>query len=246
MPNAPTPPAPGQSTTLGTIPISLDTPASFVVIDNTQTIPLPANLQPGHATLVNGITISLDPPSSFLIIDNTQTIPLPAPTPQANTLAISSILSNLQPGHATLINGITLSLDPASSFLIIGTSTIGLSAAPTAVIFPAALPSDFSFVSASAGGGVLLPDGETLAPGQATTYAGVPVSLASGTAGVVVVDGTVSITVAGSAGGGAASSTGTAGDAEFTGGATPGAGVQTGWGECMVVAALAGILPRLY
>ncbi|KAL5373521.1 hypothetical protein DPSP01_012650 [Paraphaeosphaeria sporulosa] len=205
----------------------------------------PVNIAPGQITTFGTLPISFDTSASFIVIDNTQTIPLPAPTPEQTTLHLSSLLSNLQPGQATVVNGVTVSLDTRSFAIVVGSETIAVSAAQSGIVVPVPtlLPTDLSFVSAS-GGGIVLPNGETLAPGQATTYAGLPVSLASGMAGIVVVDGTVSIPVAGSTGGSSASSTTAAGDAQFTGGATPGAGIQTWWGECMMVAVFVAILPR--
>jgi hypothetical protein len=92
--------APGERTTINDIPLSFDTSASFIVVDGTKTIDIPqATSAPADKPLVVGGT----------------------------TVNVGQLATQLQPGQVTTINGVPVSLDPATSFVVIhGTNTIPL------------------------------------------------------------------------------------------------------------------------
>jgi len=202
-------------------------------------------LDPGEVTTINDIPISRDTSASFVVIGATQTIPLqgttqlPGPsvvTIDGTTVTVSELASELEPGEVTIVGTMTISRD--SSALIAGTTTIAINAAASSVVLggttiaPGSLPSGVSFIPATDGGGLLLPNSQTLMPGAMTTINGIEVSLTPGETPVVVVEGSMSITASvtadgndgnsinsGSGGFGQPTSTTTGGLADFTGGA---------------------------
>ncbi|KAI4653368.1 hypothetical protein J4E93_001134 [Alternaria ventricosa] len=206
---------------------------------------LASELEPGEVTTINNIPISRGGSGSFVVIDGTRTIPLlettqtPGPSSvviDGTTVNVSELASELEPGEVTVIGTLTISRD--SSALIAGTTTIAIGAAASSVVIsgttisPGALPSGFSFIPAADGGGLLLPNGQTLMPGAMTTVSGIEVSLTPGETPVVVVEGSISVTASvtadgkdgssissGSDGFGQPTSTTTGVLADFTGGA---------------------------
>jgi len=247
---------------------------SVVTIDGTTVTvsELASELEPGEVTTINNIPISRGGPGSFVVIGGTQTIPLlettqtPGPSTvviDGTTVNVSELASELEPGEVTVIGLMTISRD--SSALIAGTTTIAIDAAASSVVIggttisPGALPSGFSFIPATDGGGLLLPNGQTLMPVAMTTVSGIEVSLTPGETPVVVVEGTISITASvttdgndgnsinsGSGGFGQPTSTTTGVLADFTGGA-----VASVHGVCDALCTLAmtslffGIVQRL-
>ena len=164
-------------------------------------------LDPGEVTTVNGIPISLDASASNVVVGGTKTIPLLGVTqmPLASmvvvgetTLEVGELASELEPGEVTVIGSMTISRD--SSAIIAGSTTISLPSSPSDVVLggmtitAGALPSGYSFIPATAGGGLLLPNGQTLMPGAMTTISGVEISLTTAETPVVVVEGSISIT----------------------------------------------------
>ncbi|CAI9630873.1 unnamed protein product [Alternaria burnsii] len=164
-------------------------------------------LDPGEVTTVNGVPISLDDAASNVVIGETKTIPLLEVTqmPAASmvvvgetTLDVGELASELVPGEVTVIGTVTVSRD--SSAIVAGTTTISLPSSPSDVVVGGmtitaeSLPSGYSFIPATAGGGLLLPNGQTLMPGAMTTISGVEISLTPAETPVVVVEGSVSIT----------------------------------------------------
>ena len=152
------------------------------------------------------------------------------------TVTVSELASELEPGEVTVVGTMTLSRD--SSALIAGTTTIVIDVAASSVVLggttiaPGALPSGFSFIPATDGGGLLLPNSQILMPGAMTTINGIEISLTPGETPVVVVEGSMSITASvtadgdggnsinsGSGGFGQPTSTTTGALADFTGGA---------------------------
>jgi hypothetical protein len=212
--------APGQVTTIGGIPISFDSSTSFIVVDGTKTIALPQGIfvPTDSAVTIDGITIN-----------------------------ISQLATQLEAGEVTTIGAVTISRGSSLSALIIGTKTIPLTAAPSALVLGGtsipvgALPTGFSLIPTTAGGGLLLPNGQKLTPGDVTTVNGMTISLAAGSTPVVVVDNSISITAdvitstnpedytySGIGGTGNQTSTTTGDAAEFTGGAGPNVGIVGG------------------
>jgi hypothetical protein len=114
------------------------------------------------------------------------------------TLEVGELASELEPGEVTVIGSMTISRD--SSAIIAGSTTISLPSSPSDVVVggmtitAGALPSGYSFIPATAGGGLLLPNGQTLMPGAMTTISGVEISLTTAETPVVVVEGSISIT----------------------------------------------------
>ncbi|CAN9272814.1 unnamed protein product [Alternaria sp. RS040] len=164
-------------------------------------------LDPGEVTTVNGLLISLDASASNVVIGGTKTIPLLGVTqmPIASmvvvgetTLDLGKLASELEPGEVTVIGTMTVSRD--SSAIIADTTTISLPSSPSDVVVggmtitAGALPSGYSFIATTAGGGLLLPNGQTLMPGAMTTISGIEISLTPGETPVVVVEGSISIT----------------------------------------------------
>ncbi|KAL1796241.1 hypothetical protein ACET3X_004781 [Alternaria dauci] len=195
--------------TVGIPPSTLAPQPAPVVIGGTtiDIAEIATQLDPGEVTTVNGIPIALDVASSNVVIGETQTIPLFEITqaPSASmvivdgaTVDAGELATELEPGEVTVIGTMTISRD--SSALIAGTTTISLASSPSDVVLggmtitAGALPSGFSLVPSSAGGGLLLPNGQTLMPGAVTTISGVEVSLTPGATPVVVVEGSISIT----------------------------------------------------
>ncbi|CAN9211400.1 unnamed protein product [Alternaria alternata] len=164
-------------------------------------------LDPGEVTTVNGIPISLDASASNVVIGGTKTIPLLGVTQMPitsmvvvgeTTLEVGELASELEPGEVTVIGSMTISRD--SSAIIAGTTTISLPSSPSDVVVggititAGALPSGYSFIPAAAGGGLLLPDGQTLMSGAMTTISGVEISFTPAETPVVVVEGSIFIT----------------------------------------------------
>jgi hypothetical protein len=202
-------------------------------------------LDPGEVTTVNGLPISLDASASNMVIGGTRTIPLLGVTqmPIASmvvvgetTLEVGELASELEPGEVTVIGTMTISRD--NSVIIAGTTTISLPSSPSDVVLggmtitAGALPSGYSFISTTAEGGLLLPNGQTLMPGAMTIIGGVEISLTPAETPVVVVEGSISITststVGSTSGGfnnggtlgiGQPTSTSTSDSTQFTGGA---------------------------
>jgi hypothetical protein len=130
--------APGERTTINDIPLSLDTSASFIVVDGTKTIDIPqATSAPADKPLVVGGT----------------------------TVNVGQLATQLQPGQVTTINGVPVSLDPATSFVVIhGTNTIPLHQITAA-----------HMASAVTIGGTTVDSGQLISqitPGQITTIGG--------------------------------------------------------------------------
>jgi hypothetical protein len=132
--------------------------------------------------------------------------------------------------------------------------TIPLTTAPNALVIDeiavsaGALPTGFSFIPATAGGGLLLPNGQTLTAGGVTTVDGMMISLSDGTTPVVVIDSSISITATTSTsrglggytntglGGTSGPTSTTTGDAaEFTGSATTMSGICKNWWHVTIV-----------
>jgi hypothetical protein len=192
------------------IPPSTPAPQPAPVVIGGTTIDIEhiaTGLDPGEVTTVNGIPISLDASASNVVIGGTKTIPLLEVTqmPVASmvvigetTLDVGELASELQAGEATVIGTITISRD--SSAIIAGTRTMSFAPSPSDVviggmtIIAGALPSGYSFIPATAGGGLLLPNGQTLMAGAMTTISGVAISLTPAETPVVVVEGSISIT----------------------------------------------------
>jgi hypothetical protein len=232
--------------TVGLPPSTLTRQPAPVVIGGT-TIDLGqlvTQLEPGEVITVNGFPISLDASASNLVIGGTRTVPLLEITqmPSASmvivdgtTFHVSQLASELEPGEMTIIGTMTISRD--TSALIAGTMTMSLNAAASDLVLGGttipvdALPSGFSFISPTAGGGLLLPNGQTLMPGAMMTVGGIEISLTLGETPVAVIESSLSITASdvgasssgnlngGSLGVGQPTSTTTNVLAQFTGGA---------------------------
>ncbi|KAI4950808.1 hypothetical protein J4E86_007314 [Alternaria arbusti] len=261
--------------TFGLTPSTPSTRPAPVVIGGTTVniVEVATRLQPGEVTTINNIPISRDISGSFVVVGGTQTISLQETTqlPGPSTVIIdgtiidvSELASKLEPGEVTIIGTMTISRD--SSALVAGTTTIAIGAAASSVvlggttIFPGALPSGFSFIPATDGGGLLLSNGQTLMPGAMTTVDGIEVSLTPGETPVVVVEGSMSITASvtadgndgnfinsGSGGFGQPTSTTTGALADFTGGAI--ASVHGVWDALCTLAMTSlffGIVQRLF
>jgi hypothetical protein len=192
------------------IPPSTPAPRPAPVVVGGTTIDIghiATGLDPDEVTTVNGVPISLDNSASNVVIGGTKTIPLLGVTqmPIASmvvvgetTLDLGELASELEQGEVTVIGTMTISRD--NSVIIAGTTTISLPSSPSDVVLGGmtitvgALPSGYSFISATAGGGLLLPNGQTLMPGAMTTISGVEISLTLAETPVVVVEGSISIT----------------------------------------------------
>ncbi|KAI4670599.1 uncharacterized protein J4E79_000885 [Alternaria viburni] len=237
----------GGTTTFALPPPSLATRSDPAVVGGT-TVDIDqvaTQLDPGEVTTINDVAISRDASASFLVIGGTQTIPLleatqtPGPSTviiDGTTVNVSELASELEPGEVTVIGTMTISRDVSA--LIAGTTTIAINAAASSVVLggttivPGSLPSGVSFIPATDGGGLLLPNSQTLMPGAMTTINGIEVSLTPGETPVVVVEGSMFITASvtadgndgnsinsGSGGLGQPTSTATGVLADFTGGA---------------------------
>jgi hypothetical protein len=192
------------------IPPSTPAPQQAPVVVGGTTIDIghiATELDPGKVTTVNGIPISLDASASNVVVGGTKTIPLLGVTqmPIASmvvvgetTLEVGELASELEPGEVTVIGTMTISRD--NSVIIAGTTTISLPSSPSDVVLggmtitAGALPSGYSFISTTAEGGLLLPNGQTLMPGAMTIIGGVEISLTPAETPVVVVEGSISIT----------------------------------------------------
>ena len=155
-------------------------------------------LFPGAVITISGTPISLAPSASFVVIGSS-TVPLAATmatsppmisdlTFAGETFTINSVSDfvidgqTLNPGAAITISGTLISLAPAASFVVVGSSTILLATA-TATI------SDFTFddqtyTMNSMSDFVI--DGQTLDPGTVITISGTPISLAADPTDVVI------------------------------------------------------------
>jgi len=184
-------------------------------------------------------------------------------TIDGTTVTVSELAFELEPGEVTIVGTMTISRD--SSALVAGTTTIAINAAASSVVIggttitPGSLPPGFAFISATDGGGLLLPNSQTLVPGAVTTINGIEVSLTPGETPVVVVEGSMSITASvtvdgndgnsinsGSGGFGQPTSTTTGVLADFTGGAI--ASVHGVWDALCTLAVTSlffGIVQRL-
>jgi hypothetical protein len=265
----------GGTATFWLPPPSLTTRSAPVVFGGTtiNVNEIATQLKPGEVTTINGIPVSKDTLASYMVIGSTRTVPLLEAIQMfgasmvaidGSTISVSELASQLRPGETTTIGTMTISRD--SSALIAGTRTIPVGAAAGSIVLGGttisadAFPSGFSFIPTTDGGGLLLPNGETLMPGAMTTISGIEVSLTPGETPVVVVEGSVSITASGTvdgspgnsitgASGGSArpKSTNTGVLADFTGGAI--ASVQ---GICGALSTLAmvslffGLVQRLF
>ncbi|KAF2500081.1 hypothetical protein BU16DRAFT_556569 [Lophium mytilinum] len=150
---------------------------------------------PGSTTVVNGDTIVLAPSGTALVIDGTEMIkpaPLtPAPAPAPTTLFVGSsalpityatatgggvILPNggtLLPGSTTVYSGVTISLMPSETAIVVAGSTIPLTP-------PAATSSGVGGYVLSGLGGA---DGTSTTSGSGTQMAGYTGLMATDTAG---------------------------------------------------------------
>jgi hypothetical protein len=237
----------GGTATFWLPPPSLATRSAPVVFGGTtiNVDEIATQLKPGEVTTIKGIPISKDTSASYVVIGGTRTVPLleaihmfgaSMVAIDGTTISVSELASQLRPGETTIIGTMTISRD--SSALVAGTRTIPVGAAAGSIVLGGtsisadALPSGFSFIPATDGGGLLLPNGETLMPGAMTTISGIEVSLTPGETPVVVVEGSVSITASGTVDGSPGNSiigasggfgqpkiTNTGVLAEFTGGA---------------------------
>ena len=192
------------------IPPSTPAPRPAPVVVGGTTIDIghiATGLDPDEVTTVNGVPISLDNSASNVVIGGTKTIPLLGVTQMPitsmvvvgeTTLEVGELASELEPGEVTVIGSMTISRD--SSAIIAGTTTISLPSSPSDVVVggititAGALPSGYSFIPAAAGGGLLLPDGQTLMSGAMTTISGVEISFTPAETPVVVVEGSIFIT----------------------------------------------------
>ncbi|KAK8207969.1 hypothetical protein M8818_004222 [Zalaria obscura] len=135
---------------------------------------------------------------------------LVSPTIGTQTVALSHapssaglVLPNgetLSPGSATTYRSITISLPSSQTAIFIDTSTVPLPASPPATTKPPPIPDLVSFTigtqtivlsHAPSSAGLVLPNGETLLPGSATTYHSVEISLPSSQTVVVVGTSTI-------------------------------------------------------
>ncbi|KAI9711698.1 MAG: hypothetical protein M1820_001842 [Bogoriella megaspora] len=187
---------------------ALVAPSGGIVLPNSQT------LTAGYATTYSGVSISLPPnqpgaaiPSAVVIGSGSKasTVPLAAAgaiTSSPTTVDIGGqyvtiswapsgggiILPDgktLSVGHSTDINGVPISLAPNGDALVEGSSTIPLSAPiskESLTIGSSVLPISY----APNNQGIILFNGQTLHPGEATTISGTTLSLALSETAVVV------------------------------------------------------------
>lgn len=219
----------GGTKTIGLPPITPAPVAPPAVIGGTtiDVDQIATQLQPGQVTTIGRNTISRDSSGSFLVIDGTSTVALPqgASIPRTSMVEVNGIAipigelaEELSPGETTVIGSMTISRD--NSGLIIGTSTIPLPTTTDRIVLggttisAGTLPSGFSFLPSSAGGGLLLPNGETLMPGSETTINGMEISLMPGATPVAVIEDSISVTAT------TTSDSSTRGDDTCTGGST--------------------------
>jgi hypothetical protein len=154
-------------------------------------------LQPGETTFFNGNPVSFDTHSSVLVVGTqhvTFSVPPAVPALPTSFAVLSSssgiLLPNgqtLTPGGITTVNGVPVSFDASATAVVIGTDTILLEQLTN----PTALPSDFSLLPSASG--LLLPNGQTLAPGAVTTIDAVVVSLSPSATAVVIGSDTISL-----------------------------------------------------
>ncbi|KAL9091092.1 MAG: hypothetical protein Q9165_005019 [Trypethelium subeluteriae] len=195
-------------------------PISYVPSGSGIILPNGVTLSPGSVATYNGQSVSLAPSGSALVVGGS-TVPLAAPAPtgaaSAGTVSIGGqtvayskapsgsgiVLGNgetIQPGAAPqTINGVPVSLASGGSALAVGSTTIPIGSSPaqqTVNVGGSALP--ISYAPGSAG--IILPNGQTLAPGSSIEINGVPVSLLPSENGLQV--GSSSIALSGPSGSG--------------------------------------------
>ena len=214
--SGPVPTGPGSSGTVNiggqAVSYSKASSGSGIVLGNGETI------VPGAAAAtINGVPVSLAPGGSALAIgSNTVTL---GSSPARQTLDVGGsgalqsitignqvipisyaangvgiVLSNgqtLSAGESTNMNGVPISLASGENFIVEGTSTIPLTA-PAAEQSITLGSNTMPISYAPDGQGIVLPNGQTLHPGQETIISGTTVSLAPGETAVVV-DGTTEI-----------------------------------------------------
>ncbi|KAF2814038.1 uncharacterized protein BDZ99DRAFT_473163 [Mytilinidion resinicola] len=159
-------------------------------------LPGGATLLPGTTTVVNGETIALVPSGTALVVDGTETIKpvpfTPAPAPAPTTLLVGSsalpityatatgggvILPNggtLLPGSTTVYNGVTISLTPSETAIVVAGSTVPLT--PPSVATSSGVG---GYILSGLGGA----GGISTASGSGTQTAGYTGPLATGAAG---------------------------------------------------------------
>ena len=157
---------PGKGATIANTPLSVNDAGSLVVgsgsAASTIKVPAAASPTPQPVAIVAGQPISAAPVGSGIVIGNGQT---------------------LGPGQGTDIANTPVSINSAGS-LVLGqgptASTIGLSAAAASPTLQAiATVGDQPISAAPAGSGVVISNGQTLAPGQGTEIANTPISVNS-------------------------------------------------------------------
>lgn len=224
VPQVPTKLPQGTPTPVSVVVLGSNTVAvSFQASSPAVVLPGGITLKPGSVVTYSSLVLSLQSTGSALIVlgqSSTTTIPLVAPAPtdnlQATAVTIASAIVPIQyvtgtaggiilpdghtllPGSATEVNGVTLSLAPSATELIIGTSTAKLTGggptstrATVAAIGSATMP--IQYVTGTAGG-VIFPNGATLLPGSATEVNGVTVSLPPSVTELVIGSSTVQLT----------------------------------------------------
>ncbi|KAI9659022.1 MAG: hypothetical protein M1821_001982 [Bathelium mastoideum] len=181
------------------VPISYAPDSRGIILPNGQT------LAPGSSTVINGISVSLSPSETGLqvgissialsgpsqtrpgtygsITIGSQVVPVSFATNGAGIVLPNG--ETLSAGQATTINGVPISLAPEENFIVDGSSTIPLTVpAEEQSITLGSKTVPISY--ASDGQGIILPNGQTLHPGEVTTISGTTISLVPGETAVVV------------------------------------------------------------
>ena len=164
---------PGQATTYNGIPISV--PAA-------QNDAYPSAVIVGSGSGASTFPVVDSDSSEFSIPQSVniggQAVPISFAPSDSGVVLPNSV--TIIPGSAATYYGELLSLAPSGSALIVGGSSLTLSSAPTGDSSSGALnigSQRLSYKIAPSGSGIVLPNGQTLAPGSSIQINGVPVSL---------------------------------------------------------------------
>ena len=161
--------------------------SEFLIADQT--------LKPGSIVTIDKTPISLDSGSSFAVV-GTSTIGLSASpvdvgkvpqTGQAYAVdSASNVVINgqtLRPGSAITASGTVISLDPATSYIVIGSSTVGIATEVSMLNDTFTYGGQlYTLDSASH----MLVDGQTLAPGSAITVSSTRLSMDPAATAIVI------------------------------------------------------------
>ncbi|MCJ1482272.1 hypothetical protein MMC06_002435 [Schaereria dolodes] len=189
------------------VPSRSEIPAPFSVLPSTSRpdsseVNVPSLSPGGPPVTISGTVISLAPSNSALIVGTTTFTPngiTPAPKPIVSEVTLNA-QSNLVIGSQTIIpggpaatiSGTIVSLAPAATALILGSSTINLTPIATLPENPLAMITvGGSVITANSNAAFVLGSRTLLPGGPAVTIAGTPISLAPSASLVIIGSSTI-------------------------------------------------------